>query len=78
MKNSIYVIRNDSTSRFDKTKKYIKEYKLDGCIFSATWTADLSRAMEFDKQEATSLATRLNNSWNGLHHKALQKCKCKA
>ena len=77
MKSTIYVVRNDNGGE----SKYLTEYKIhpqDMCdVFSASWSPDISKALEFEhKEDAVALATRLKNSWNGRKFKALQKCKC--
>ena len=69
MKSTIYVVRNGE-------KKYLTEYKITDCIFSASWNKNIDKALDMTKDEATSLAERLKNDWNGYKFKALQKCKC--
>ena len=73
MKSAIYVVRNDNGGE----SKYLAEYKITDCIFSASWNADVSKALEMTKDEAASLAARLKNDWNGRKFKALQKCRCR-
>lgn len=73
MKSTVYVVRNDNGT----LHKYLAEYKITDCIFSASWCKDAGQALEMTKDEATSLAARLKNDWNGRKFKALQKCRCK-
>ena len=74
MKSTVYVVRNDNGT----LHKYLAEYKITDCIFSASWNPDIENAFEFtSKSEADALAARLKNDWNGRKFKALQKCRCK-
>ena len=72
MKSTAYVVRNDNCNE----RKYLKEYKINDFIFSASWTANAMEALEMAKDEANALANRLKNDWNGRKFKALQKCRC--